>query len=235
MSRCNDSLVPRALWAALSVWGALALWPAHATDMNLATPEGSYALRVTSLKEMRFASTLRQQYDFSCGSAAVATLLTYQYAFKVSEATVFQRMYAAGDQLKIRQDGFSMLDMKRYLDSLGYQAQGVEVTLDQLAEARVPAIALVRESNYLHFVVIKGLREGRVLLGDPALGARAVARERFERSWLNGILLVVTSHTEQAVFNDERDWRARPMAPLRRAFDLTGMDTQLLRRGPMDY
>ncbi|MFT4175001.1 MAG: C39 family peptidase [Rhodocyclaceae bacterium] len=234
MSRCNDP----GRWArraGAALCGAVALAAAHAGDMTLSTPDGPYALRVTSLKEMRFASTMRQRYDFSCGSAAVATLLTYQYGLKVSEAMAFQRMYAAGNQPKIQREGFSMLDMKRYLDSLGYLAQGVEVTLDQLAEARVPAIALVRENNYLHFVVIKGLRGDRMLLGDPALGTRTVARDAFERIWMNGILLVVTSHTEQAVFNDERDWRARPMAPLRRAFDLTGMDTQLLRRGPMDY
>jgi uncharacterized protein len=206
-----------------------------AADVSLTVTGGSYTTTVTSLKEMRFASTMRQQYDFSCGSAAVSTLLTYQYGFKVSEAMVFQRMFANGDREKIQHEGFSLLDMKRYLDNLGYQSEGVEVTLDELAKANVPAIALVKEEGYLHFVVIKGLRDGRVLLGDPALGTRAMSRKAFEKNWTNGILLVIVDHAPDAVFNDQRDWRVRPIAPLQRAFDLTNMDTQLLRRGAMDF
>ncbi len=34
---------------------------------------------VVSVKEARFTTTQRQQFDFSCGSAAVATLLTHHY------------------------------------------------------------------------------------------------------------------------------------------------------------
>ena len=33
------------------------------------TRDGGFAARVTSVKEARFTSTIRQQYDFSCGSA----------------------------------------------------------------------------------------------------------------------------------------------------------------------
>jgi len=33
----------------------------------------SLAIKVASLKERRFLTTVRQQYDYSCGSAALAT------------------------------------------------------------------------------------------------------------------------------------------------------------------
>ncbi|MFA9441714.1 C39 family peptidase [Uliginosibacterium sp. sgz301328] len=209
--------------------------PAWGGDVVVEVAGGSYSLHLTSIKEMRFASTMRQQYDFSCGSAAVATLLTYQYGSPVTEAAVFTRMFAQGNRAKIQREGFSMLDMKRYLDASGFGSDGLEITLDQLASAKVPAIALVKEEGYMHFVVIKGVRDGRVLLGDPALGTRVMSREKFETLWTNGILLVVTVRTQEAVFNNERDWRIRPVAPLQRVFDLTGLDTQLVRRGPMDY
>src|SRR5690606_40798166 len=55
--------------------------------------------------------------DFSCGSAATATLLTYQYGHPVTELEVFRQMYAQGDQARIRKEGFSLLDMRRYLQS----------------------------------------------------------------------------------------------------------------------
>src|SRR3546814_17816888 len=54
---------------------------AQAGSLSLRVPySGSYAIHVTSLKEARFKTTVPQQRDFSCGSAAVATLLTSQYA-----------------------------------------------------------------------------------------------------------------------------------------------------------
>ncbi|WP_332669995.1 C39 family peptidase [Aromatoleum sp.] len=202
----------------------------------LAPGGGSYTVPITSLKGTRFLSTIRQQYDFSCGSAAVATLLTHQYGKKVDEIAVFKHMYERGDQAKIRREGFSMLDMKLYLDGMGFRAEGVKVDLDQLAAAKVPAIALVRENGYSHFVVIKGVREGRVVIGDPAMGTRVLARSDFEKHWANGILLVINNRVDLAQFNNDRDWSVRPKAPIGNAIGASGgVDVLLLRRGPMDF
>ncbi len=123
-------------------------------------------------------------------------------------------MYAAGDQEKIRREGFSLLDMKRYLESQGYRADGVQVSLDELAEASVPAIALVSDGGYRHFVVVKGKQGGRIVLGDPALGTRIVMREQFESMRVGGIFFVIRSHRERARFNVPADWNARLAAPL---------------------
>jgi uncharacterized protein len=188
----------------------------HATGASeLRVPGGgSYALRVTSLKEARFRTTVPQRYDFSCGSAATATLLTFQYGHTVSEAEVFQAMYAAGDRDRIRRDGFSMLDMRRYLQAHGYAADGFELPLDALFEAGLPAIVLLNDRGYRHFVVVKGLRHGRVLVGDPARGTRAIPRTDFERLWDNRVLFVVHNRRELAAFNQAGDWRTAPPAPL---------------------
>lgn len=197
--------------------------------------DGSYTVRLTSLKEARFKTTIRQQYDFSCGSAAVATLLTFQYGQPVTESEVFMRMYASGDQAKIREEGFSLLDMRRYFEALGYQADGFELPLDKLAEEGVPAIVLLNERGYRHFVVIKGLRNGRVLVGDPALGTRALSRERFEKLWDNRVLFVVHNRRELAHFNASGDWRVAPSAPVGLAIQRDGLQNIVMpRRGPGD-
>jgi predicted double-glycine peptidase len=188
---------------------------AFADDLRLVAPlGGNLTVPTVSLKEARFVATLRQQYDFSCGSAAVATLLTHHYGWKVEESTVFQAMFEHGNRDKIRREGFSMLDMKRYMDSRGFATDGVEATLDELAKAKLPAIVLIKENGYAHFVVIKGVRPGQVVIGDPAMGTRVLARKDFERVWMNNILLVVTNRTDQARFNRAEDWRVRPRAPL---------------------
>lgn len=175
---------------------------------------GSYAVPLASMKELRFRSTVRQQFDFSCGSAAVATLLTYHFDRPVSEQAAFQQMYLHGDQPRIEREGFSLLDIKRYLASLGYVADGFELPLDKLAEAGLPAIVLVAEQGYHHFVVIKGVSGGRVLLGDPAGGTRAMPRAAFDAIWQNGLLFVVHSGPGKARFNAASDWRAAPQALL---------------------
>jgi uncharacterized protein len=46
---------------------------ARADEISIVDPQGAnFSMHVTSLKEARFKRTIRQQYDFSCGSAAVA-------------------------------------------------------------------------------------------------------------------------------------------------------------------
>ncbi|MDB5819102.1 MAG: peptidase [Rhizobacter sp.] len=175
---------------------------------------GAMSVPVTSLKEARFRSTLRQQYDFSCGSAAVATLLTHHYRTPVDEKTAFESMYSHGNAETIRREGFSLLDMKDYLATLGFEADGFEAPIQALATARIPGIVLINEHGYNHFVVVKGLQDGRVLLGDPAGGTRAMSIAAFEAVWANRIVFVIGNRTELARFNDATDWSAAPRAPL---------------------
>jgi predicted double-glycine peptidase len=216
----------------LSAWAM----PARAGGIDLRAPYGgSYSLRITSLKEARFRTTVPQRYDFSCGSAATATLLSYQYGVPVNEEQVFVKMYTYGDQAKIRKEGFSMLDMRRYLQSRGFEADGFELPLDKLSEEGVPAIVLLNDRGYRHFVVVKGLRDGRVLLGDPARGTRAMSRARFEALWDNRVLFVIHNRREIARFNQPRDWRTAPPAPMDMGIQREGLrNIAMPRRGPGD-
>lgn len=210
--------------------------PAWAGGLDLRAPYGgSYTLRITSLKEARFRTTVPQRYDFSCGSAATATLLSYQYGVPVNEEQVFVKMYTNGDQAKIRKEGFSMLDMRRYLQSRGFEADGFELPLDKLSEEGVPAIVLLNDRGYRHFVVVKGLHNGRVLLGDPARGTRAMPRARFEALWDNRVLFVIHNRREIARFNQARDWRTAPPAPMDLGIQRDGLrNVAMPRRGPGD-
>jgi predicted double-glycine peptidase len=227
---------PALLLAAAGLLQVAAPSPALASPSNIRVPNGgSYTVRVTSLKEARYRTTIRQQFDFSCGSAALATLLTYQYGQPVAEADVFRDMYARGDQARIRREGFSLLDMREYLQAHGYHADGFELPLDKLLEEGLPAIILINDRGYRHFVVVKGMRAGRVLLGDPARGTRLLKRGDFERLWDNRVMFVVHNRRELAAFNAARDWRAAPLAPLALAVQRQGLqDVVLSRRGPGD-
>lgn len=212
--------------------------PARLPAATLAIPGAqgnSYAIHLTSLKEARFRNTIRQQYDFSCGSAATATLLTYQYGYPVDEQWVFEQMYTHGDRAKISREGFSLLDIKRFLQANGFEADGFRVPLERLQQESLPAIVLLDEKGYHHFVVVKGLRHGRVLVGDPARGTRSMPRAQFDAAWKNQLVFVIHNRRSLAVFNSASDWRAAPLAPLGTAIDRSGLDRITLpKRGPGD-
>lgn len=217
----------------LALAGAL---PAARATTFLAPGGLNVRMPVTSMYERRNAGTVLQQYDFSCGSAALATLLTHHYGRPVGEQEVLREMYARGDQQKIQKEGFSMLDMKRYLQGLGYEADGFQQPLEKLASARLPAIALINESNYHHFVVIKGLKDGHVLMGDPARGIRSVRRGEFEKVWVGGLLFVIHNRVGEARFNQAADWRAVPRAPLTAGIGQEGLaGTALPKHSPGDF
>ncbi len=188
---------------------------AQAGEVAMQLPVGSFRVPVKSTPELRSNTVITQQYDFSCGSAAVATLLTYHYDRPVTEAEAFEAMFRGGDEARIRREGFSMLDMKRFIDSHGLRADGFRMSLDQLAEIGVPGIALVNTNGYKHFVVVRGVTPKKVLVADPAAGTVALERRRFELIW-NGMLLAVRTAIEQGreQFNAERDWRGWPGAPV---------------------
>jgi predicted double-glycine peptidase len=202
-------------------------------------PGGSgtdYSIRVTSIKQARQASTLLQQYDFSCGSAALATLLTHHYGYPITEQAVFEEMFERGDQQKIRGEGFSLLDMKRFLKARGFEADGFQEPLDKLVETRIPAIVLINENGYQHFVVVKGIKGDRVLLGDPAKGTTAVSRAAFEAIWKNRFLFVIHNRMESAKFNLASDWRVAPRAPLAAGISRDGLaNITMPKMGPGDF
>ena len=215
----------------------LAFGTAHAGSVTLPIQVGgSFSVPVTSIKESHFRETVRQQYDFSCGSAALSTLLSHHYNYPVSEQTVFEEMFKHGDRAKIQREGFSLLDIKRYLEARGFQADGFEAPLEQLKSAGIPAIVLINQSGYNHFVVIKGIRDGRVLIGDPSGGTRAMPQAAFQAIWVNQILFVIRNKQEIAKFNGESDWRTAPTAPIGSGVNRDGLGGVVIPKlGPSDF
>ena len=168
--------------------------------------------RVTTFRDMPFKTVVRQQYDYSCGSAALATLLRYHYGVDVTEADIFKAMYAGGDQAQIQKVGFSLLDMKRYLAARGYKADGYRIDSDALVHAKWPSIAVITVGTYKHFVVVKGAGAGRVLVGDPALGLKSYRQAEFEKVW-NGIVFGIHSGPVRGLYNTDYEWAATTTSP----------------------
>ena len=208
-----------ALGGGALLFAAAAAAPEAAAQVRLNGQAGEFQVSVMSWRDIPFRTVVRQQYDYSCGSAAVATMLRFHYGLNVHEAEVFQSMYERGDQARIRSVGFSMLDMRSYLEQRGFRADGLRLSLDRLAALQVPAIALITHDNYRHFVVVKGISADRVLVGDPTFGLQTYTRAEFEQIW-NGVVLAVRQTPEgwpPPAYNRAEEWRPWSRAPLNMA------------------
>ncbi|MEE9397966.1 MAG: C39 family peptidase [Methylococcales bacterium] len=190
---------------------------------------GAFNIPVQSRKEMKWNNVVQQQYDFSCGAAAIATLLTYHYDHPTTEDRVFKIMFNKGNKQQIRTIGFSMLDMKLYLDALGLKSDGFRMTLEKFAKIGVPGITMINTKGYNHFVVVKGVKGNRVLVADPALGTRVIPREDFEQQW-NGAILAARESIQIARqhFNETRDWQIHAKSPLSAGVDRSGLGSYSL-------
>jgi uncharacterized protein len=144
---------------------------------------------VKSLLEIRHDKVVVQQWDLSCGAAALATILNHQYDDPVSEREIAEGLisreeYLTNPELVQAQQGFSLLDLKRFVDQRGYQGIGYgELEFQDLVDM-APIVVPVNLSGYPHFVVFRGARGNRVLLADPGFGNRTILASKFEAAWL---------------------------------------------------
>lgn len=86
-----------------------------------------------SWKESRDFNIVKQDLDFSCGAASVATLLNNFYGQKLTEEEVLKKL----DKEQMRA---SFEDMQRIMPDLGFEAKGYALSFEQLAQLKIPVI-----------------------------------------------------------------------------------------------
>ncbi len=166
--------------------------PAHAQFFGEAAgPGGSKNIR--SLKEIRGEGVVRQRWDMSCGAAALSTLLTYEFKDNTPETAIVVWILHRVDAKRVRaRGGFSLLDLKHFAQARGYQAEGFSgMTMKDLAAQKMSVITPIRLKGFDHFVVVRGVEDGRVLIADPGFGNLTMRVDRFQELWKNGIVFIV--------------------------------------------
>lgn len=177
--------------AALSILLCLA-GVADAAQMPIAAMPGGNLLYkpVHSIRERRFSDLVEQKTDFSCGAAALATVLRQAYWLDVNEDQIIKGMLGNADQNLVRTQGFSMLDMKRYIESIGMRARGYRIPPESLEKVTIPVVVLMDIRGYKHFVVMQRAQKDWVYIGDPVLGHKRYSRADFVKGW-NGIVFAI--------------------------------------------
>ena len=181
-------------WMLLAVFAMSMVPDVHAGDVAFSgvLPNGAlYAGKVESMQERRFGNLVRQHTDYSCGAAALATILRHAYHLNTDEATVIEGMMGVADPELVRQRGFSLLDIKRYVESLGMRGRGYRIDEERLRNLRVPGLVLMDVRGFRHFVVLKQVHGDVAEIGDPILGNRALPLHEFLEAWPSRAVFVV--------------------------------------------
>lgn len=179
LRNCFDSLGRVLLAGCLLVTGSVFL-PAFAWSADV----GDFRNWVT----LRDAGVVRQERDFSCGVAALATYLTYYLQYPVSEQELLTLLDQRGDDWALpsnwREQGVSYAVLLQMAQYYGLQGAGMAVSPDLLGSLTVPAIVRLEVHGVAHFSVLRGIGDrGQVQLADPSWGNHRMSREAFLALW----------------------------------------------------
>jgi predicted double-glycine peptidase len=102
-------------------------------------------------------------------------LLRYGFGESLTEKEIAHGLISRGEYIehpelvRIRQ-GFSLLDLKRYVEAHGYKGLGYpELTLSDLIE-EAPIMVPINALGYNHFVIFRGIMGGSCAPCRPRLG-----------------------------------------------------------------
>lgn len=172
-----------------------------ATALSAQIGIGQSGLRVDrparSMKDLRDQNLVKQRFDFSCGAAALATLLRYGFGESVTEGQVLTGLFdlpSEAEKAERRRTGFSLLDLQRVAQARGFNAEGFRLEPAQIGMLGGPVIVFIEPRGYKHFAVLRGVRGDRVYLADPSRGNIRMPVYTFLDSWLQddgkGIIFV---------------------------------------------
>lgn len=195
---------------------------ADETDKWIVPTEKTALLKRHTLKEIRDRYVIKQQLDYSCGAAALATLMINYFGDRTSEQEILELLNVRMKNLSEeeishkKRAGFSLLDLKYVAQQKGYHADGFKLSLQQLRQLNSPVIVFVRPLGYHHFAVMRGIASDRVFLADPSRGNLTMSTSRFLDEY-GGVAFVLGKAGEENISryplnlgrSDDYDWPVR--------------------------
>jgi predicted double-glycine peptidase len=154
---------------------------------------------VISWKDLRAQNVVLQQRDYSCGAAALATVMRYYWGDPVNELavlTVVERLLTPEEIADRVRQGLTLTDLRKTAVEMKYDAIIGRVELHELAASKVPVIVAIRIDGLDHFVVVRGMIGNWVYLADPTRGNLRIPVQLFAEQWIDNALLVIAKPGE---------------------------------------
>lgn len=128
----------------------------------------SYYARAETEDALLFRGIIQQAHDYSCGTAALATLITgIVENSHVTELDVINNI----ESLNVKEKGYSAADLIKASIKLGYYAELRKISKINLQKIKYPVILLIGlNSDSPHYVVFKGIEDNEVFIADPIRG-----------------------------------------------------------------
>ena len=156
-------------------------------NVNIVNEKFSVSKPVKSWLELKNENMIKQEYDYSCGSATLATILKYYYDLEIDEKTVLDgvlelRGLSQEDKKEFENSEMSLsfYDLANYANSLNFKAVGLSLDMDSLKKLQVPVILFVKIRKDEHFTIYKSMDENFVYLADPTFGNIKISIAKFE-------------------------------------------------------
>jgi predicted double-glycine peptidase len=173
---------------------------AESVRAPLRDPPHTFEQYTKSWLELRRRNVVIQQYDYSCGAAAVATVLRYYWEDSITEKQILETLLKilTVDEVKDRiKKGMSITDLRRASVEMGYLSSIGTMTFEQLSQSKIPLVVPIKVKQFDHFVVFRGVADGRVYLADPVRGNVRPTVPEFCGQWQKGAILVVIKKGQQ--------------------------------------
>jgi uncharacterized protein len=163
--------------------------------------QGNWQPQHRTIKGLRDLHVVKQDEDYSCGAAALATLMVYYFGDPTTEKEILhllERDLTENEKKAKMERGFSLLDLKQVSIKKGYRAAGFRVAMSQLAQVKAPVLVFLEPLGYKHFAVYRGMDRGRIYVADPARGNLRMSIGRFLDEW-KGIIFVLGKEGEAQI------------------------------------
>ena len=161
----------------------------------------TFRRHVKSWVDLRNQNVVMQQRDYSCGAAALATLIRYHWGDDVTETQLLLevvRMLTVEEMTERIENGLALTDLRRLAVRIGYLSTIGRLEFDKLRESKIPLIVGIVVNDFDHFVVYRGTDGYYVYLADPARGNVRTPIPEFLKQWQKNLALVVVKRGEGA-------------------------------------
>ncbi|MDD5730344.1 MAG: C39 family peptidase [Candidatus Omnitrophica bacterium] len=187
--------------AIVSVFLAVIFLGGDSFAMDIATREVVLRKKVKSIRELRDQNVVKQSTDYSCGAAGLATILNYHFNDPISENEIILGILRTTNLAKVKQrKGFSLLDLKKFVESRGYKVTGYKMDIDFLRKLDIPVLVPIKFKEYRHFIIVKAVVGDRVFVADPSMGNMSMKINCFNGIWQDGVGMVIERKGEKDPF-----------------------------------
>jgi len=173
-------------------------YPEHRSPVR--DGDRTFRKHVWSWKELQEQNIVMQKRDFSCGAAALATVLQYYWGDHVTELQILKKFDDLFTPAEVRErikNGLTITDLRRVAVKMGYQASIGTLRYEQLQESKVPLVVGITVGEFKHFVVYRGTDGYYVYLADPARGNIRIPASEFVKQWQKNAVLVVAKPRQE--------------------------------------